>query len=71
MTNCNLTTCRYNENGKCTNDEKRKECVETVEKVLFYRKSTSENPVWASDMIDCIDELNKRGIEIDLENIFD
>lgn len=26
--NCNLTTCRYNENGKCTNEEKRKECVE-------------------------------------------
>lgn len=69
--NCNLTTCRYNENGKCTNEEKRKECLETVEKVIFYRKSTSEIPVWASDMLDCIDELNKRGIEIDLENIFD
>lgn len=20
--NCNLTTCRYNEDGKCTNEEK-------------------------------------------------
>ena len=25
--NCNLTTCRYNEYGKCTNEEKREECV--------------------------------------------
>ena len=32
--NCNLTTCRYNENGKCTNEEKRKECVEVSRKVL-------------------------------------
>ena len=34
MTNCNLTTCRYNENGKCANEEKRKECVEASRKVL-------------------------------------
>ena len=32
--NCNLTTCRYNKNGKCTNKEKRKECVEVSRKVL-------------------------------------
>lgn len=32
--NCNLTSCRYNENGKCTNEEKRKECVEVSRKVL-------------------------------------
>ena len=32
--NCNLTTCRYNEDGKCTNEEKRKECVEVARKVL-------------------------------------
>ena len=32
--NCNLITCRYNENGKCTNEEKRKECVEVSRKVL-------------------------------------
>ena len=32
--NCNLTTCRYNENGKCTNEEKRKECVEVSKLVL-------------------------------------
>lgn len=34
MTNCNLTTCRYNKNGKCTNEEKRKECVDVSRKVL-------------------------------------
>lgn len=32
--NCNLSTCRYNTDGKCTNKEKRKECVEVSRKVL-------------------------------------
>ncbi len=32
--NCNLTTCRYNKDGKCTNEEKRKECVDVSRKVL-------------------------------------
>ena len=31
---CNLTSCRYNADGKCTNDDKRKECIEVSEKVL-------------------------------------
>lgn len=31
---CNLTFCRYNADGKCTDDEKRKECIEDCEKVL-------------------------------------
>ena len=35
--NCNLTTCRYNADGKCTNDEKRKECIEVSEKVLCIK----------------------------------
>lgn len=34
---CNLNSCRYNENGKCTNDEKRKECIEVSEKVLCIK----------------------------------
>ena len=38
--NCNLTTCRYNENGKCTNEEKRKECVEVSRKVLCEDENT-------------------------------
>ena len=71
MNNCNLTTCRYNENGKCTNEEKRKECLETVKKVLVYKQSKTEIPIWASDMLDCIDELKKRGMEINLEKVFD
>ena len=32
--NCNLTTCRYNADGKCTNEEKREECVEVSKLVL-------------------------------------
>ena len=43
INNCNLTTCRYNENGKCTNEEKRKECVEVAEKVLVDRLSRFED----------------------------
>lgn len=37
---CNLTFCRYNADGKCTNDEKRKECIEVSEKVLCIDKKT-------------------------------
>ena len=42
MNNCNLTTCRYNADGKCTNEEKRKECLEVAEKVLADRLSRFE-----------------------------
>ena len=35
MSNCNLTTCRYNADGKCTNEEKRKECVRVSKAVLI------------------------------------
>lgn len=31
---CNLTTCRYNKDGKCTNEEKRKECIRVSKSVL-------------------------------------
>ena len=31
---CNLTSCRYNAYGKCTNKEKREECVRVSRKVL-------------------------------------
>nr|DAH59506.1 MAG TPA: protein of unknown function (DUF1540) [Caudoviricetes sp.] len=31
---CNVTSCRYNADGKCTNEEKREECVEVSRKVL-------------------------------------
>lgn len=41
--NCNLITCRYNENGKCTNEEKRKECIRVAEKVLVDRLSRFED----------------------------
>ena len=32
--NCNINTCRYNADGKCTNEEKREECVDVSRKVL-------------------------------------
>lgn len=34
MNDCNLTTCRYNKDNKCTNDEKRTECVEVSVKAM-------------------------------------
>ena len=34
MDNCNLSTCRYNADGKCTNEEKRKECIRVSKAVL-------------------------------------
>ncbi len=34
---CNLTFCRYNADGKCTNEEKREECVEVAEKGFMRR----------------------------------
>ena len=40
--NCNLTTCRYNAYGKCTNDEKRKECVEVSRKVLCINEENKK-----------------------------
>ena len=35
---CDLNTCRYNADGKCTNGEKRKECIEVSEKVLRIKR---------------------------------
>lgn len=35
---CNLTSCRYNADGKCTNEEKREECVEVSGKVLCIKR---------------------------------
>ena len=35
MNNCNLTTCRYNADKKCTNEEKRKECVRVSKAVMM------------------------------------
>lgn len=40
MNNCNFTTCRYNTDGKCANDEKKKECIDVCEKVLCIDKKT-------------------------------
>ena len=64
--NCNLTTCRYNKDGKCTNEEKREECVKVAEKVLVDRLTPSELLMRLSDNIGNTEALKKFGIEIDL-----
>lgn len=40
--NCNLTTCRYNQSGTCTNEDKRQECVEVSKKVLCLEDRENE-----------------------------
>lgn len=39
---CNLTAFRYNQSGKCTNEEKRKECVEVSKLVLCLEEREDE-----------------------------
>lgn len=34
---CNLASCRYNADGKCTNEKNRKVCIEVSEKVLCVK----------------------------------
>ncbi len=41
--NCNLTTCRYNQSGTCTNEEKRKECAEVGKRVLCLEENKYAN----------------------------
>ena len=43
--NCNLTTCRYNKNGKCTSEEDRKICVDVAKKVLCVGESEEDSEV--------------------------
>lgn len=50
--NCSLTTCRYNKDRKCTNEEKRKECVKVSSAVLC---------------LDC-DSKQKKNIKFDICN---
>lgn len=58
--NCNLTTCRYNADGKCTNEEKRKECIRVSKSVLcvddFYAKMKFETMMqWKDRLTDICD----------------
>lgn len=39
---CNLTACRYNQSGICTNEEKRKECEEASKRVLCLEDRENE-----------------------------
>lgn len=39
---CDLTSCRYNADGKCTNEEKREECVEVSGKVLCINEENKK-----------------------------
>lgn len=36
---CNLASCRYNKNGQCANEDKRKECVDVSKLVLCLEDS--------------------------------
>ena len=41
--NCNLTTCRYNKDGKCVSVENRVVCVDVSKKVLCMGDNEDEN----------------------------
>lgn len=43
MNNCNLDNCRYNADGKCTNEEKREECVRVAKAVLCITDKEDKN----------------------------
>lgn len=47
---CNLTTCRYNRDGQCTNEEKREECVEVSLKVLCLEDKNEKNANSTNDV---------------------
>lgn len=40
--NCNLTTCRYNQFGICTNEDKRQERAEVSKRVLCLEDRENE-----------------------------
>lgn len=40
--NRNLITCRHNQSGTCTNEEKREECVEVSKRVLCLEDIENE-----------------------------
>ena len=42
MKSCNLTSCRYNHNGICQNEDKRKECVDVSKLVLCLEDKEDE-----------------------------
>ena len=44
MNNCNLINCRHNAGGKCTNEEKREECVRVSKAVLCITDKEEKNP---------------------------
>lgn len=39
MSDCHLSSCRYNRNGKCTNEFERKVCVDVSKLVLCLEES--------------------------------
>ena len=55
--NCNLTTCRYNTDGKCTNEEKREECVR-VSKAVLMIDDLADTEVTDNQLIEKKNPLN-------------
>ena len=85
MDKCNFSTCRFNENGKCTDEKSRKQCVEVAEKVLcldepFYvsvnTKSVNETLEYIEKDYECDvcehrAECEKRGYLLDVSTYRD
>ena len=60
--NCNLINCRHNADVKCTNEEKRQECVRVSKAVLcvddFYAKMKFETMMQWKDRLSDICDTN-------------
>ena len=55
--NCNFTSCRFNEDGICENEEAREECVEMSRKVLCEDEDKSCEKCEYADLDYIYDEM--------------
>ena len=66
--NCNLATCRYNKNGKCTSEEDRKICVDVAKKVLCVGESEEDGKKQCNYIFNIYQAWNK-SVQTNRENI--
>ena len=70
--NCNLTTCRYNADGKCMNEEKREECVRVSKTVLCIDDDNDKNPLNVCETNKyCENDPEKCGKAVDITRFCD
>lgn len=48
---CNFTSCRFNADGTCENEEAREECVDMSRKVLCLGESQWRFVLWMQNIV--------------------